>query len=65
MNLSAPKKWTFIIGAVIWLIGLIALFVIPQDFADPVKEVTKYGIAVWMGFIGGLIVMLGNLLEGF
>ena len=61
MNLSAPKKWTFIVGAVIWLLGLLGLFLVDPEM----YSLAGIGIAVWLGFLGGLIVMLGNLLEGF
>lgn len=63
MNLSAPKKWTFIIGVVFWLAGLL-LAVFPQQ-ALASMQLLSLGAAFWVGMLGGLILILGSLLEGF
>jgi hypothetical protein len=60
MSLSAPKKATFYVAAVLWIIGLIGMLVMP-DF----QVVLNFGLAAWIGMLGGLILILGNMLDGF
>ena len=63
MKLSAPKKWTFIIGVVLWLAALL-LAVFPQpSLTTPL--LLSLGAAYWLGMLGGLILILGSLLDGF
>lgn len=59
MTLSAPKKWTFWLGVILWVIGLIGLFL--EGSWSPILE---QGLEVWLGFLGGLIIAIGNLFEG-
>lgn len=63
MKLSAPKKWTFIVGVVLWLVGLL-LAVFPQQSLAGMS-LLSLGAAYWLGMLGGLILILGSLLDGF
>ncbi len=56
MNLSAPKKTTFWLALVLAVLGVIATLV-----TIPVLS----GFAFWLLVIGFVILLLGNLLEGF
>jgi hypothetical protein len=49
VRLSAPKKWTFIVGAVIWILGVLGLFLIDPDL----YTLGGTAIAVWLGFVAG------------
>jgi hypothetical protein len=63
MNLSAPKKWTFIVGVVLWLAALLLAVFPVQQLAAPM--LLSLGAAYWLGMLGGLVLILGSLLEGF
>ena len=56
MKLSAPKQITFWVAVVVGVIGLLASFV-----AIPVLS----GYAFWIVVLGFVILVLGNVLEGF
>ncbi len=56
MKLSAPKQITFWVAVVVSLIGLIASFV-----AIPFLS----GFALWIVVLGFVILVAGNVLEGF
>lgn len=60
MQLSAPRKWTFLAGAILWLVALIGVFVVGNEY-----PIIGMGASFWLGMLGGLIVMLGCLLDGF
>lgn len=53
MNLTAPKQITFIIAVVLAVLGLLAPL-IPLGFLT--------GIALWIVFLGFLVLALGCLL---
>jgi len=55
MNLSAPKKVTFIISVVLIVGGLISYFFFPESQQDN---------ALFISFAGGVLLALGNLLKG-
>jgi hypothetical protein len=55
MNLSAPKKVTFIISVILIIGGLISFFIFPEGQQDN---------ALFISFVGGLLLTLGNLLKG-
>lgn len=63
MNLSAPKRWTFYIAVILWLAGLL-LAIFPLS-ALAGMAVLGLGAAYWLGMLGGLILILGCMLEGF
>lgn len=63
MKLSAPKKWTFIIGVALWLAGLLLTVFPVQQFATPM--LLSLSAAYLLGMLGGLVLILGTLLEGF
>ncbi len=55
MNISAPRQVTFWVAVVVAVIGMIAHFV-----TIPVLT----GIAIWVVFLGFIILAAGNLYEG-
>jgi len=55
MSLNAPKKVTFIISVVLIFGGLISFFVFPEGQQDN---------ALFISFVGGLLLTLGNLIKG-
>lgn len=61
MNLSAPKKWTFVAGVIFWAVALLGgLFGFGGQY-----PFLNLGAVYWLGMMGGLILILGNILEGF
>jgi hypothetical protein len=56
MKLSAPKQITFWVAVVVALVGLIASFV-------PIPILS--GFALWIVVLGFVILVAGNVLEGF
>jgi hypothetical protein len=62
MNLSAPKKWTFLAGVILWVV---ALLVGLAGFDKQFPMIIGLGAAYWLGMLGGLVLILGNVLEGF
>ena len=60
MTLSAPKQATFYVAGILWIIGLVGMLAMP-DF----QVVLNFGLAAWIGMLGGLVLILGNLLKGF
>jgi hypothetical protein len=62
MNLSAPKKWTFLAGVILWIV---ALLVGLSGFDNRFPMIIGLGAAYWLGMLGGLVLILGNVLEGF
>jgi len=55
MNLNAPKKVTFIISVILIFGGLISFFIFPEGDKDN---------ALFISFLGGFLLTLGNLLKG-
>jgi hypothetical protein len=62
MKLSAPKQWTFLAGAVLWIV---ALLIGLGGFDAKFPMIIGLGAAYWLGMLGGLVLMLGCLLDGF
>lgn len=62
MNLSAPKQATFYVAAILWLLGLIGYFV---PAIDQLIVGEAGGLAFWLAILGGLVLILGNLMDGF
>ena len=60
MKLSPPKQITFLAGVICWVLGLVGMFA--QPAAMPFMNI---GAAFWIGMLGGLILILGCLLDGF
>ena len=60
VNLSAPKKWTFVAAVILWIVGLVGAFVVGDEY-----PIIGLGASFWIGMLGGLILILGNMLEGF
>jgi hypothetical protein len=60
LNLSAPKKWTFTVGAVLWIVGFLGMIFMADQY-----PLLGLGASAWIGMLGGLIIALGCLLEGF
>ncbi len=60
MNLSAPKKVTWWIAVIVWVIALIGAFV------PAIRDVAigPQGLHFWLAIIAGLILALGTLIEG-
>lgn len=56
MKLSAPKQVTWWVAVIIALLGLLSSFV-----SIPVLS----SIAIWVVFIGFVILALGTILSGF
>ena len=61
MNLSAPKMWTFLIAVILWLLGLIGAWV---PAINDLFTIAGQGGAFWLAILGGLILAIGNMLEG-
>ncbi len=62
MKLSAPKTWTFLVGVALWVV---ALLIALTGFDSRFPVMIGMGAAFWLGMLGGLILILGNLLKGF
>jgi hypothetical protein len=60
MNLSPPKQITFIAGVVLWIVGLLGMLTMPSAY-----QIINLGAAYWIGMLGGLVLILGCVLEGF
>lgn len=61
MKLSTPKNVTFYIAAVLWLLGLLGIWVTQiSAAATPMGQ----GLHVWLLALGGLVLILGNVLDG-
>jgi hypothetical protein len=60
VSLSAPKQWTFLAGVICWVLGLIGMLAMPGAM-----PILGFGAGVWLGMLGGLILILGCVLEGF
>lgn len=60
MRLSAPKQWTFLVAVILWIVGLVGVFALGDQY-----PIIGIGASFWIGMLGGLILILGNLLEGF
>jgi hypothetical protein len=62
MNLSAPKQNTFYIAAVLWLLGLLGNFIptVDQIFG----MMADGGGAYWLAILGGLVLIIGNAMDG-
>jgi hypothetical protein len=61
MNLSAPKMVTFVIAVVLWVVGLLGAFV---PGIDALFTFASQGAAFWLAILGGLVLILGNALNG-
>ena len=61
MTLSAPKQATFWIAVILWLLGLIGAFV---PAINDLFTIVDMGAAFWLAILGGLILAIGNLMEG-
>jgi len=55
MKLSAPKSVTFIISIVLIIGGLVSFFIFPESQQDN---------ALFISFVGGVLLSLGCLLKG-
>jgi hypothetical protein len=56
LNTQPPKEITLIIGAILWIIG----------FADTILGVLTLGsnYGLWALALGGLLVIIGSLVDG-
>lgn len=61
MNLSAPKNVTFYIAALLWLLGLLGAFI---PALTTLFSAAGQGSHFWLAVIGGLVLILGNALDG-
>lgn len=61
VNLSAPKAATFWIAVLLWLLGLLGAFV---PALQTLFSLAGQGSHFWLAVIGGLLLALGNALEG-
>jgi hypothetical protein len=61
VNLSAPKMWTFIIAVILWILGLLGVWV---PAINGLFAFAGMGAAFWLGMLGGLILAIGNMVEG-
>lgn len=64
MTLSAPKQATFWIAVILWVLGLIGGFVEQIDTLLGEPGILDNGFAFWLAIIGGLVLIIGNLMEG-
>ena len=60
MKLSAPRQITFWIAVIVWIIALIGAFV--PAISDVI--IADQGLHFWLALLAGLILVIGNLLEG-
>ena len=56
MQLNPPKKIVFYISAVVAVVGMLASFVNIPVLSD---------YAIWVVFLGYVLLFLGNVLKGF
>ena len=56
MRLNPPTKVVFYLSAIVAVVGMIASFV-----SIPVLS----GVAIWVVFIGYVLLFLGNTVKGF
>ena len=61
MKLSPPKQITFLAGVICWVLGLVGMFAMPGG-GTPIMNI---GASFWIGMLGGLILILGCVLDGF
>lgn len=60
MQLSPPKNVTFYVGAILWLLGLAAPYL---EFMNSLPK-EGLGNGYVLSILGGLVLILGNLLKG-
>jgi hypothetical protein len=61
MKLSPPKQITFWVAVIIWIVALVMAF-LPQT-----KDVIAFASQTWqywLALLAGLILALGNILNG-
>ena len=55
MQLNPPKKIVFYVSAVIAVVGMVLSFL----------DIPWAGAAIWIVFLGYVLLFLGNVLKGF
>jgi hypothetical protein len=58
MKLSAPMQVTFLIGAILWFLGLLGAF---APAINGLFTAAGMGAAYWLAILGGLVLIIGNL----
>ncbi len=61
MSLSPPKQVTFYIAVILWLLGLIGNWV---TAIDTLVVGDAGGLAYWLAILGGLVLIVGNAVDG-
>lgn len=62
MTPSAPKKWTFYLGLVLWVLGLLAPWLPGLQGVEVLGGLTSgYVLAIF----GGLVLIIGTALDNF
>lgn len=61
MKLTPPAQATFLVGALLWLLGLLGAFM-PQ--INGLFSAAGMGAAFWLAVIGGLVLIAGNVMDG-
>ena len=61
MTLSAPKKWTFLLGAALWLVGLLSPWIPGMD----AQLFQGLSVGYVLVMLGGIVLIVGNGFEGF
>jgi hypothetical protein len=61
VNLSAPKQATFYVAALCWLLGLLGA-IIPA--IGDLFSAAGMSAAYWLAILGGLILIVGNAMDG-
>ena len=61
MNISAPKNNTFYIAALLWLLGLLGAF---MPAINDLFAAAGMGAAYWLAILGGLVLIVGNAMDG-
>jgi hypothetical protein len=56
VNVSAPKQVTFLIGALLWLLGLLGAFI---PAINGLFSAAGMGAAYWLAILGGLVLIIG------
>ena len=62
MQLSAPKQATFYVAALCWLLALLGNWV--GAIGDLPLNFMGQGSTYWLAMLGGLILIVGNAMDG-
>jgi len=62
LNLSPPKKWTFYLAVILWVLGFLAIWITKLN--PEVGALSGLTGGYLLALISGLLLILGNALKG-